>query len=240
MTGLPDRRLRIGYVSADFFEHASRHFLLPLMRSHDRVSFEIVCYANVVKPDQYTAQCQALADLWRPIAHLDDEQVASQVRADAIDILIDLKLHTQNSRPLVFARKPAPVQAHWLGYPGTTGLRTIDYRLTDPYLDPQGADEPYSERSIRLPQTYWCYDPLSSEPAATAVPATASGTLPSAASTTSPRRTSRCSNDGRRSSDKSIVPGSSCWRRKGRPDVACSIRCKARACRRIASSSSTP
>ncbi|MGD0390476.1 MAG: hypothetical protein ABSC42_16145, partial [Tepidisphaeraceae bacterium] len=100
-----------------------------------------------------------------------DAQVAAQVREDQIDILVDLKLHTGENRLLIFAQKPAPVQATWLGYPGTSGLDTMDYRLTDPYLDPPGLDDAcYSERSIRLPDTFWCYDPLANEPAVNAPP----------------------------------------------------------------------
>ena len=100
------------------------------------------------------------------------------MRDDRIDILVDLKLHTADNRLLLFARKPAPVQVTWLGYPGTTGLSTIDYRLTDPYLDPPGLfDAFYSEESLRLPDTFWCYDPLTDEPAVNALPALESGSI---------------------------------------------------------------
>ena len=98
------------------------------------------------------------------------------VRQDRIDILVDLALHTAKNRLLVFARKPAPVQVTWLGYPGTTGLSTMDYRLTDPYLDPPGEnDSCYSEQSIRLPDTFWCYDPLTDQPLVNDLPALANG-----------------------------------------------------------------
>src|SRR5207253_3241114 len=97
---------------------------------------------------------------------------------DQIDILVDLSLHSAKNRLLVFARKPAPVQVSWLGYPGTTGLSAIDYRLTDPYLDPPGLfDAFYAEESLRLPETFWCYDPLTGEPPVNALPATACGVL---------------------------------------------------------------
>jgi predicted O-linked N-acetylglucosamine transferase (SPINDLY family) len=157
----PDRKLRIGYVSPDFRTHASALFLLPLLESHDRQHFEIFCYSNVAAPDFVTARLQQLAQAWRDIHALSDEQTAGLIRRDEIDILIDLKVHGERNRLLVFARKPAPVQVTWLGYPGTTGLTTIDYRLTDPYLDPSGLyDDCYSERSVRLPDTFWCYSPI--------------------------------------------------------------------------------
>ena len=107
-----------------------------------------------------------LADVWRSIAGLSDEQVAQLVRQDRIDILVDLTMHMAGNRLLVFARKPAPVQVTGLPIQGTTGLSTIDYRLTDPYIDPPGLhDHDYSEESIRLPNAFWCYDPLAGEPA---------------------------------------------------------------------------
>ena len=80
------------------------------------------------------------------------------MREDEIDILVDLNMHMANGRPLLFARKPAPVQIAWLAYPGTTGIAAIDYRLSDPRLDPDAFDRHYSERTLRLPDTFWCYD----------------------------------------------------------------------------------
>ncbi|HTV47745.1 MAG TPA: tetratricopeptide repeat protein [Phycisphaerae bacterium] len=161
----PERKLRIGYVSADFCDHASALFLDPLLRSHEHKEFEIFCYAHVAGPDAYTQRFESYADHWRNIAGLSDQQVAEQIRRDGIDILVDLKLHTSKNRLLIFARKPTPIQATWLGYPGSTGLETIDYRLTDTYLDPPGLDDEfYSEKSIYLPDCYWCYDPLTDEP----------------------------------------------------------------------------
>jgi predicted O-linked N-acetylglucosamine transferase (SPINDLY family) len=157
----PDRRLRIGYVSPDFQDHPVGRNLLPLFRHHDRRQFEITCYAHVRCPDAITGEFQRNADRWRNVVVLSDEQVAKQIREDGIDILVDLALHTTNNRLLVFARKPAPVQATFAGYPGSTGLSAIDYRLSDPYLDPPDMDESvYSEKTIRLPDSFWCYDPL--------------------------------------------------------------------------------
>jgi predicted O-linked N-acetylglucosamine transferase (SPINDLY family) len=172
----PERRLRIGYVSPDFRDHVDSFFLIPLLSNHDHKQYEIVCYANVPRPDVMTGRLKGYADLWRSTVGLSDQQMADLVRSDQIDILIDLELHVANNRLLMFARKPAPVQVAWLGYPGTTGLSTIDYRLTDPYLDPPGLfDAFYAEESIRLPDTFWCYDPLSNEPAVNALPALQTG-----------------------------------------------------------------
>jgi predicted O-linked N-acetylglucosamine transferase (SPINDLY family) len=155
----PDRRLRIGYVSPDFREHCQSYFTVPLFAAHDREMFEIFCYSDVAKPDHVTARVRSLADAWRSITGLSDQDVADLIRQDEIDTLVDLTMHMEDNRVLLFARKPAPVQVCWLAYPGTTGLTTMDYRLTDPYLDPPGLfDRFYSESSVRLPETFWCYD----------------------------------------------------------------------------------
>ncbi|HTV47746.1 MAG TPA: tetratricopeptide repeat protein [Phycisphaerae bacterium] len=172
----PERKLRIGYVSSDFCDHASAFFLDPLLRNQDHEQFEIFCYAHVLKPDVFTGRFQSYADHWHSVVALSDQQLAEQIRADGIDILVDLKLHTKDNRLLVFAYKPAPVQATWLGYPGSTGLSTIDYRLTDPHLDPPGLDDKfYSEQSLRLPDCFWCYDPLTKEPPINELPADQNG-----------------------------------------------------------------
>jgi protein O-GlcNAc transferase len=161
----PNRRLRIGYVSPDFREHCQMLFTLPLLAQHDHERFEIVCYSGVTRPDAMTSRLRSHSDLWRSTVDQSDQQVAEIIRSDRIDILIDLTMHMAFGRPGVFARKPAPVQVSWLAYPGTTGLTSIDYRLTDPHLDPPGVgDENYSEKSIRLPETFWCYDALSEAP----------------------------------------------------------------------------
>jgi predicted O-linked N-acetylglucosamine transferase (SPINDLY family) len=160
----PQRRLRIGYLSADFRDHAVGRNLLPLFREHDRQHFEVFLYANVTHPDGMTAILRASCDAWRDVVKLDDQQCADQIRADRVDILVDLSLHSWGNRLLVFARKPAPVQATFGGYPGGTGLTAMDWRLTDPYLDPPGeSDADYVERSYRLPDSFWCYDPQATE-----------------------------------------------------------------------------
>jgi predicted O-linked N-acetylglucosamine transferase (SPINDLY family) len=155
----PDRRLRIGYVSPDFREHPVGRFLLPLLAEHDHQNFEIFCYAQVHAPDALTGQLRAHANHWHSLTGLSDEQAAALIRNHQIDILVDLSGHTAHHRLLVFARKPAPVQVTFLGYPDTTGLTTMDYRLTDAYADPPGQTEScHSEQLIRLPCA-WCYQP---------------------------------------------------------------------------------
>ena len=167
----PTRRLRIGYVSPDFCDHCQALFTVPLLSHHDHTQFEIFCYASVHRPDVATQRIAGFADVWRDVRQLDDRALAQQIRDDSIDILVDLSMHMADGRPLLFARKPAPVQVAWLAYPGTTGLEAIDYRLTDPRLDPPGTDHHYSERSLRLPDAFWCYDPLIGIPAVNALPA---------------------------------------------------------------------
>ena len=122
----------------DFRDHVVGRNLLPLFREHDHQRFEIFCYADVPRHDELTGRFRGYADAWRDTAGLTDAQLAQRIREDRIDILVDLTLHMAHNRLLVFARKPAPVQVTFAGYPGTTGLATIDYRLTDPYLDPPG------------------------------------------------------------------------------------------------------
>ncbi|GAB7521515.1 tetratricopeptide repeat protein [Paraburkholderia sp. 2C] len=171
------RRLRIGYVSPDFRNHCQALFMMPLLSHHDHARFDIYCYSSVARPDEVTERVKSHADAWRDVRTLDDDQLAQQIRSDRIDILLDLTMHMSDARPLLFARKPAPVQIAWLAYPGTTGIDAIDYRLTDPWLDPPGSDRHYSEQSIRLADSFWCYDPLAASikpadmPAVNALPA---------------------------------------------------------------------
>ena len=171
-----ERRLRVGYVSPDFRDHVVGRFLLPLLEAHDHERFEICCYASVRAPGHHHRPlpdpCRCLARCTRQLR----PTTGRFVRHDQIDILVDLAMHSANSRLLMFARKPAPVQVAYLAYPGTTGLSTMDYRLTDPYLDPP-ADDPsfYCEESIRLPETYWCYPSLDHSPAVNALPALQTG-----------------------------------------------------------------
>jgi protein O-GlcNAc transferase len=157
----PDRRLRIGYVSPMFCRHAEAHFVLPLLESHDRARFEVHCFSNTLTRDGITERHRRAVDGWHEIHNMSDEEAAQLVRDQRIDILVDLAMHLSGNRLGIFARKPAPVQMTWIAYPGTTGLSAIDYRLTDPIIDPIGAAEFYSEKSLRLPISWCCYDPLS-------------------------------------------------------------------------------
>ena len=153
----PGRRLRIGYVSADFWDHAVGRFMRPLLASHDPAAVEIFCYANGGHEDAVMADLRRHADRWRPIGGMPDDKTAALMREDRIDILVDLTMHMCENRLPVFARKPAPVQATYLAYCSTTGLSAMDYRLSDPFLDPPESDLSfYTEKTIRL-ESYWCY-----------------------------------------------------------------------------------
>jgi tetratricopeptide (TPR) repeat protein len=154
----PDRRLRIGYVSGDFRHHSVAFFFGPLLEAHDRAGVEVFLYPNDTRADATTARLKARADHWVPIHQLSDELAAARIREDAIDILVDLSGHTSHNRMMLFARKPAPLAVTWLGYPNTTGLTAIDYRLTDAVTDPPGeADALHSERLVRLAPGFLCY-----------------------------------------------------------------------------------
>jgi tetratricopeptide (TPR) repeat protein len=154
----PARRLRVGYVSGDFRHHSVAFFFAPLIEAHDRGAAEVFLYSNDARADAMTARIKAHADHWVPIHHLSDEQAATRIREDAIDILVDLSGHTSHNRMTLFARKPAPLAVTWLGYPNTTGLPAIDCRFTDAVADPPGeADRLHTERLVRLPSGFLCY-----------------------------------------------------------------------------------
>ncbi len=173
-----DRPLHVAYLSPDFKRHPVMSFLRGVLEAHDRERFRISCYASVLRPDQITAELRALGDGWRDISQRPDEEVARMIRADGVDILVELAGHTPNHRLLVTARKPAPVQVTWLGYPNTTGLRTIDYRLSDALADPPGmTDHLHSERLWRLPGGFSCWRPPVAAPEAGPLPASARGRI---------------------------------------------------------------
>lgn len=170
----PNRRLRVGYLSADFRSHTVAGFIETLLTNHDRDRVEVFAYANVLRPDDTTERLKALADQWRAIGGQPDEQVVEQIRTDKLDVLIDLGGHTAGNRLLVLAARPAPLQATLFGYPNTTGLKAVDYRITDPISDPPGRTEGYyAEGLLRLPETAWVYSPPATAPQVTPLPAAA-------------------------------------------------------------------
>jgi predicted O-linked N-acetylglucosamine transferase (SPINDLY family) len=168
----PDRKLRIGWVSPDFRTHVVARCMLPVFKAFDRARFENFCYAEVAEPDEMTRALRDSVDHWRDIYPLNDEGAADLIRADGIDVLVDLALHTGNNRLTLFALKPAPVQACYLGYCGSTGLDAMDYRISHPHLDPPGADlSIYSEKTVLLSGSYLCYRPEGPVPDVAALPA---------------------------------------------------------------------
>jgi predicted O-linked N-acetylglucosamine transferase (SPINDLY family) len=171
------RRLRIGYVSPHFCSHAVNFFTEPILASHDHARFEIFCYSDVQLEDETTTRLRSYADGWRHTLGQTDAQVAAQVRADRIDILVDLTGHISGGkRMLVFGRKPAPIQVTYIGYQNTTGMQAMDYRLTDAYADPPGlTDSLHTERLERLPTTFFCYQPSSYAPEVGPLPAERNG-----------------------------------------------------------------
>ena len=134
-----EKRLRVGYVSGNFRNHSVGRFIVPLLEAHDHTRFEIFAYSNVHTPDDLTQRTQKAVDVYRPCLGMSDEDLARKIRADGIDILVDLTMHMPGGRPLLFARQPAPVQVCYLAYVGTTGLPTMQYRLSDAELDPPGS-----------------------------------------------------------------------------------------------------
>lgn len=173
----PERRIRVGYVSSDFRMHSVAFFLEPLLVGHDFHQVEIFCYSGVSRPDAMTERMQGWAHHWRDIDGLQDEQVAAMARADGIDILVDLAGYTGGCRLGLFARKPAPVQASWLGYLDTSGLEAMDYHLTDAQVDPEGRDAFYVESLARLPGCFLCYKPLPDAPEVAVLPALEKGAV---------------------------------------------------------------
>jgi predicted O-linked N-acetylglucosamine transferase (SPINDLY family) len=153
----PERRLRIGYLSPDFRTHSVAYFLAPIFQSFDRDQHDAIAYAQVRQPDQVTGHFRELATAWRDVTRLDDQALAEQIRRDRIDILVELAGYTANSRLLALTARPAPIQISYLGYPNTTGLPQIDYRITDGIADPAGADALHTETLIRLPRCFLCY-----------------------------------------------------------------------------------
>jgi predicted O-linked N-acetylglucosamine transferase (SPINDLY family) len=156
----PDRRLVLGYVSSDFNAHSAALIFMPVLQHHDRAQFEIVCYACSSKVDATTSQFREIADRWRDASQWTEDRLADEIRADGIDILIDLSGHTRGNRLGVFARKPAPIQVHGWGHGTGTGLPTIDYLFSDPVAIPFEVRHLFAETVVDLP----CFVTLASLP----------------------------------------------------------------------------
>ncbi|HVR61180.1 MAG TPA: FkbM family methyltransferase [Polyangia bacterium] len=170
------RPLRVGLVSPDLRRHAVAFFLEPLLEARDRAAVSYLAYSTLNRVDSVTERLRALVDEWRPIDTLGDEEAAAAIRADGVDILIDLAGHTAHNRLGVFARRPAPLQMTYLGYAQTTGLPTIDWRITDAWADPPGATEHlHTERLLRLPSGFLCYRPPPDSPPVAELPADRQG-----------------------------------------------------------------
>jgi predicted O-linked N-acetylglucosamine transferase (SPINDLY family) len=175
---LSGRRLRVGYLSPDLVDHSVAYFIAPILANHDRSKVEVFCYSSAKVPDGVTRRLRGLAEHWRDIARLGDDEAAAAIAQDGLDLLVDLSGHTADNRLRVLARRPAPVQATWIGYPNTTGLSCVDYRLTDALSDPPGiTDAFYTERLVRLPDTFSCYEPCQDSPSVGPLPASRKGAV---------------------------------------------------------------
>jgi predicted O-linked N-acetylglucosamine transferase (SPINDLY family) len=157
-------RIRVGYVSPDFRKHSVSKFIQAILNHHNKQHFDIYCYSNVKKSDQVTKDLQQSGVYWRDIYFQNDDMVCKQIQADGIHILVDLAGHSSNNRLMVFAKKPAPIQVTYLGYPNTTGLKQIDYRFVDKYSDPDLSCFSGSEHRIYLPNGFLCYSPSEQMP----------------------------------------------------------------------------
>jgi predicted O-linked N-acetylglucosamine transferase (SPINDLY family) len=160
----PGRRLRIGYVSPNLNYHSVAFFLEPILAHHDKAAVEVFCYSDNARHDEVSERLRQHADHWCRSAGWPDQRLADRIGADEIDVLVDLAGHTLDNRLLVFARRPAPVQFTYLGYPATTGLDSIDYRLVTADTDPHGAEAWHSEALWRVPGSLWCYRPRAGSP----------------------------------------------------------------------------
>ncbi|HBG26635.1 MAG: hypothetical protein A2Y10_04650 [Planctomycetes bacterium GWF2_41_51] len=160
----PDKKLKIGYISPDFRNHSVNYFFEPLLEAHNREKVEVYGYGNVCNYDETTERLKNKFDQYRNVRPLDDKQTAEIIENDEIDILVDLAGHSGDSKIYAMAYKPAPIQVTWCGYPDTTGMSQIDYRITDAITDPPGSEKYYSEKLMYIPDTFLCYGPGSLQP----------------------------------------------------------------------------
>ncbi|MDB5904077.1 MAG: repeat-containing protein [Betaproteobacteria bacterium] len=156
-TAEPSRRVRLAYLSSDLRDHPVGRFIEPVLAQHDHGAFEVWCYHADPIDDLVTTRLRSRVDRWINCANMDDEALANRIRADGIDVLVDLAGHTAGNRLLAVARHPAPVMATYLGYPTTSGIDAIGYRVTDVHVDPPGTNSYTVERAMRLPHSYYCY-----------------------------------------------------------------------------------
>jgi len=171
------RRLRVGYVSGDFCDHVINYFFEPVLERHDRSAVEVWCYDRTRQRDAVSVRLEGKADHWRRVPGMAWDALADLVRADGIDILVDLKGHFDDNNLPLFARKPAPVQVTWLGYPDTTGLRSMDAWITDRHIAADLSDQIASEKIVPLPRFFMCFRPLPGAPDPGPLPAIANGRI---------------------------------------------------------------
>ena len=205
----PDRRLRVGYVSGDFNAHPCGFFVTRVLEAHNHEIAEIFCYSNSEKYDSVTERFQRAAHHWRSLVGLADADAATLISRDRIDVLVDLSGHTARNRLPMFAYRPAPVQVSWQGYPGTTGLRAIDYLIMDEYAVLPGEERWYTEAIARLPYGRFCYLPPDYAPALVDPPVSQRNSVTLGVSTISLRSALGSSNCGRGFSRRSPTRGCS-------------------------------
>ncbi|MCZ8143600.1 MAG: tetratricopeptide repeat protein [Acetobacteraceae bacterium] len=155
----PDRRLRIGMLSGDFRQHPVGYFLEAAITAHQRAGFHLTAYDIGKRADATTARLRGIFDAWRSVGALEDEAIVAQIRADGIDILVDLTGHTETSRIGVMEYRPAPVQVSWIGYANTNGVAAMDWIMADAVALPPEDEAYYIEKPLRLPGCYLCYTP---------------------------------------------------------------------------------
>ena len=171
----PSECMVLGFISGDFRRHPVGYFLITILESLSGMECKIICYANQIENDDMTERFRKAAHVWKRCYHLSDDALAESIHRDGVDILFDLSGHNERSRLLVFARKPAPLQISWAGYMATTGLETMDYIIADRHEIPEGSEKYYTEKVIRMPHSFVCYDPPEYAPPVLPLPAFTNG-----------------------------------------------------------------
>ncbi len=164
-------KIHIGYLSPDFKQHSVAYFIEPILKKHDSGRFNVTCYSDTPYPDHVTHRLKESGWEWRDVSGISDDRLFEQIQSDQIHILVDLAGHTAINRMSLFAQKPAPIQVTYLGYPNTTGLQAMDYRITDAVADPPGlTDRWYTEKLIRVPGSFLCYQAPADAPEVSDLP----------------------------------------------------------------------